>query len=169
MNGCQWKMHWTKQPKRKWLPFFMRALNNHDHRSALQIHLTYLWNFREKPIFLIIHRSVCPACQYLKGIFNQSKELPKYAQDFVMVNMQVCAMCIIVMLFVIYSKEKYNVTKCLFFVLTFVFLMEDLSTKIYVASLYEQEIMRKKFYQDTKILSCYRYNTWKVRNCCKYL
>ncbi|CAB4005826.1 Thioredoxin domain-containing 12, partial [Paramuricea clavata] len=42
----------------------------------------------EKPIFLIIHRPLCGACQYLKNVFNQSKELPKYAQDFVMVNMQ---------------------------------------------------------------------------------
>ena len=42
----------------------------------------------EKPIFLIIHRSACAACQYMKGVFNKSKELPKYAQDFLMVNLQ---------------------------------------------------------------------------------
>ncbi|XP_046850918.1 uncharacterized protein LOC124444366 [Xenia sp. Carnegie-2017] len=42
----------------------------------------------QKPIFLIIHQSSCPACEYLKNVFNQSKELPIYAQDFVMVNLQ---------------------------------------------------------------------------------
>lgn len=45
--------------------------------------------FREKPIFLIIHRSKCGACQYLKNVFNKSIELPKYAKDFVMVNIEV--------------------------------------------------------------------------------
>lgn len=48
-----------------------------------------LFLLRQKPIFLIIHQSSCPACGYLKNVFNQSKELPIYAQDFVMVNLQV--------------------------------------------------------------------------------
>lgn len=52
--------------------------------------LTSILNFRRKPIFLIIHKSQCAACQYLQNIFNRSKELPTYAQDFVMVNAEVC-------------------------------------------------------------------------------
>ena len=50
-----------------------------------------LFLLRQKPIFLIIHQSSCPACEYIKNVFNQSKELPIYAQDFVMVNLQVKA------------------------------------------------------------------------------
>lgn len=57
--------------------------------------LTSILNFRRKPIFLIIHKSQCAACQYLQNIFNRSKELPTYAQDFVMVNAEVCIMAAI--------------------------------------------------------------------------
>ncbi|VDP09206.1 unnamed protein product [Soboliphyme baturini] len=44
--------------------------------------------FRKKPMFLLIHKTWCPACQQLKPKFSKAKKLVEISKHFIMVNTQ---------------------------------------------------------------------------------
>ena len=150
MNGCQWKTRWTKQPKRKWLPFFMRTLMIYitivpHHRFIQLIFETsernqYSWSFTDQFVRLVSTWKV--SSTNLKSFPSMHKILSWSICRFVQ------CMCVIVILFVI-EEEEIQCHKV--FVFCSYFRLSDgrFSSKIYVVCSYEPEIIRKKFYQDT--------------------